>query len=186
MLRWGSAEEGAGAHAERWARERDLVREAILTRGWSRRKRAFTQAFGVEDLDAVALLIPLVGSLPADDERVRSTIDAVERELLQDGLLLRYRSDDGLQGDEATFVICSLWLVRALARAGELGRATEVFERVLGFANDLGLLAEEIDPRSGEQLGNFPQTFSHAGLITAAWDLDHAGRGSSVNEDAHV
>ena len=172
---------GAAEHAPRWARERDRIRDAILTRGWSEQKRAFTQAFGVDDLDAVALLIPLVGFLPATDERVLATIEAVERELMQDGLLLRYRAQDGLAGEEGTFVICSFWLVRALAGSGQLERATELFDRVVGYANDLGLLAEEIDPGTGELLGNFPQAFSHVGLITAAWDLDRC-RGLSAAE----
>ncbi len=163
---------GAGDRVKRWQVERERVREAILTRGFSDSKRAFTQAFGVDDLDASALLIPLTGFLPATDERVRSTIDALERELMQDGLLLRYRSDDGLDGDEGTFVIGSFWLASALARAGELERAEVLFERVVGYANDLGLLAEEIDPVSGELLGNFPQAFSHVGLINAAADID--------------
>ncbi len=163
---------GAGDRTRRWAAERDRVREAILSRGFSNRKRAFTQAFGSDELDAAALLIPLSGFLPASDERVRSTIDALERELMQDGLLLRYRSDDGLEGGEGTFVICSFWLASALARAGEREKAEELYERVVGYANDLGLLAEEIDPASGELLGNFPQAFSHVGLITAAADID--------------
>jgi len=163
---------GAEERASAWAHERDRIREAILTRAWSKRKAAFTQAFDVDDLDAAALLIPLVGFLPPTDGRVISTIRAIEDELMQDGLVLRYRSDDGLDGDEGTFVICSFWLVRALASAGEHGRAEKLFERVLSHANDLGLLAEEIDPRSGELLGNFPQAFSHVGLITAASALD--------------
>lgn len=168
---------GAGDSVKRWGIERGRVREAILTRGFSEGKRAFTQAFGVEDLDASALLIPLTGFLPATDERVRSTIDALERELMQDGLLLRYRSDDGLEGEEGTFAICSFWLVSALARAGETERAEALFEHVVGYANDLGLLAEEIDPVKGELLGNFPQAFSHVGLINAAADIDRHGRG---------
>lgn len=163
---------GAEEHAPRWAHERDRVREAILTRAWSDGKSAFTQAFDVDDLDAVALLIPLVGFLPPTDERVISTVRAVERELMQDGLVLRYQSGDGLAGGEGTFVICSFWLVRALAAVGELERAEQLFDRVVSHANDLGLLAEEIDPGSGELLGNFPQAFSHVGLVTAAAELD--------------
>ena len=137
-------------------------------------KRAFAQAFDSDHLDAAALLVPLVGFLPADDERVISTIEAIERELVEDGLVLRYRSDDGLSDEDGIFVICSFWLVSALARAGFRDRAERLFEHVVGFANDLGLLAEEIDPRTGELLGNFPQAFSHVGLINAAADLDRA------------
>lgn len=163
---------GAADQIERWSRERDRIREAILTRGWSASKRAFAQSFDSDELDAAALLVPLVGFLPPGDERVLSTLDAIERELVEDGLVLRYRSEDGLSGDEGTFVICSFWLVSALARAGRRERAEQLFDRVVGFANDVGLLAEEIDPRTGELLGNFPQAFSHVGLVTAAWDLD--------------
>ncbi|MDE3191515.1 MAG: glycoside hydrolase family 15 protein, partial [Acidobacteriota bacterium] len=167
---------GGNGNVDRWARERDRIRETILSRGFSERKQAFAQALDSNDLDAAALLIPLAGFLPAGDERVRSTIEALERELMQDGLLRRYHSDDGLDGSEGAFVICSFWLCSALARAGEAERAEELFERVVGYANDLGLLAEEIDPASGELLGNFPQAFSHVGLITAAADIDaHAG-----------
>lgn len=165
---------GAGDRVDHWSRGREQIRAAILTRGWSASKRAFTQAFDSNDLDAAALLIPLVGFLPPTDERVLSTIDAIERELLKGGLVLRYRSNDGLSGDEGTFVICSFWLVNALARAGRRDRAEQLFEHVVGFANELGLLAEEIDPDTGELLGNFPQAFSHIGLITAAWDIDRA------------
>ena len=159
---------------ERWSREREGVRDAILARGWSASKRAFAQAFDSDALDAAALLVPLVGFLPATDERVLSTIEAIERELVEEGLVLRYRSDDGLSGSEGTFVICSFWLVSALARAGRRERAEELFAHAVGFANDLGLLAEEIDTRTGELLGNFPQAFSHVGLINAANDLDRA------------
>jgi alpha,alpha-trehalase len=166
---------GATDRVADWSAERERIRHAILTRCWSESKRAFTQAFDSHDLDAAGLLLPLVGFLPADDERILLTLDAVERELVQDGLVQRYRSDDGLKGEEGTFVICSFWLARVLARAGRREHAEELFERVAGFANDVGLLAEEIDPRTGELLGNFPQAFSHIGLITAAWDIDQAG-----------
>jgi GH15 family glucan-1,4-alpha-glucosidase len=151
----------------------------VLTRGWSEARQAYAQAFDSDDLDAAQLLMPLVGFLPATDPRMRSTIEAVARELSHDGLVLRYLSHggvnaDGLAGEEGTFVLCSFWLVSCLARAGELTRATELFDRITNFANDLGLLAEEIDSRNGELLGNFPQAFSHIGLITAAWDIDQA------------
>ena len=168
---------GGFARTGEWARERDRIREAVLERGWSDAKGAFAQAFDSDELDAAALLMPLVGFLPASDPRMRSTIDSIERELGADGLVLRYRTvkgdnPDGLSGGEGTFVICSFWLVSCLARAGELERATAMFDRLSSHANDLGLLAEEIDPVNGELLGNFPQAFSHVGLINAAWDLD--------------
>lgn len=173
-----------------WAAERDLIREAILERGWSESRQAFAQSFDSDELDAAALLMPLVGFLPATDPRMRSTIGAIARDLTDDGLVLRYRTDaglnaDGLTGDEGTFVICSFWLVSCLAQAGELDRAEALFTRLTKYANDLGLLAEEIDIKTGEQLGNFPQAFSHVGLITAAWDLDQARAGHHLTgEDA--
>jgi GH15 family glucan-1,4-alpha-glucosidase len=170
---------GEHANAEHWVAEREAIREAILARGWSESRRAFAQSFDSDELDAGALLMPIFGFLPATDERMRSTIDAIADELTQDGLVLRYRNEeglnaDGLTGEEGTFVICSFWLVSALAQAGELERAEALFEKLVGYANDLGLLAEEIDTSSGEQLGNFPQAFSHIGLITAAWEIDKA------------
>ena len=152
---------------------------AILSRGWSERQQAYAQSFDSDDLDAAQLLMPLVGFLPATDDRMRSTIEAIARDLTQDGLVLRYLNTeglnaDGLSGEEGTFVICSFWLVSCLAKAGEVERAEALFDQLAGYANDLGLLAEEIDTASGEQLGNFPQAFSHIGLITAAWELDQA------------
>jgi GH15 family glucan-1,4-alpha-glucosidase len=176
---------GDHARAEEWARERDRIREAILARGWSERAGAYAQTFDSDDLDAAALLMPLVGFLPATDPRMRATIEAIARDLTVDGLVLRYRSEeganaDGLEGEEGTFVICSFWLVSCLAQAGELERAKALFAKLTGYANDLGLLAEEIDTATGEQLGNFPQAFSHVGLITAAWEIDQAERARST------
>jgi alpha,alpha-trehalase len=170
---------GEYGKAEEWAAERDAIREAVLERGWSDAKEAYAQSFDSDELDAAALLMPLVGFLPATDPRMRSTIEAIARDLTQDGLVLRYLNDeglndDGLVGEEGTFVICSFWLVSCLARAGEIARAEELFAQLAGYANDLGLLAEEIDPIGGELLGNFPQAFSHIGLITAAWEIDQA------------
>jgi GH15 family glucan-1,4-alpha-glucosidase len=165
--------------ADEWAAARDEIRDAILTRGWSEAKQAFAQSFDSDELDAAQLLMPLVRFLPATDERMRSTIEAIARELTQDGLVLRYLNEeglnaDGLTGEEGTFVICSFWLVSCLAKAGELERAEALFDQLAGYANDLGLLAEEIDVQNNEQLGNFPQAFSHIGLITAAYELDQA------------
>jgi alpha,alpha-trehalase len=170
---------GEYAKAEVWAAERGRIREAVLERGWSEAKQAYAQSFDSDELDAAALLMPLVGFLPATDPRMRSTIEAIARELTQDGLVLRYLNEeglnaDGLTGEEGTFVICSFWLVSCLARAGEIERAERLFALLAGYANDLGLLAEEIDSEHGELLGNFPQAFSHIGLITAAWEIDQA------------
>src|SRR5215216_5045616 len=170
---------GEYAKPEEWERARDEIRDAILERGWSEARRAFAQSFDSDELDAAALLMPLYGFLPATDERMRSTIEAIARDLTEDGLVLRYRAGeglnaDGLTGEEGTFVICSFWLVSCLAQAGELERAEALFAQLSGYANDLGLLGEEIDTANGEQLGNFPQAYSHIGLITAAHEIDKA------------
>jgi len=170
---------GSYAKTDAWMDARDAVREAILERGWSEERQAYAQSFGSDELDAAQLLMPIVGFLPATDERMRSTIEAIARDLTEAGLVLRYRNEeglnaDGLTGEEGTFVICSFWLVSCLAQAGEVERAERLFEQLAGYANDLGLLAEEIDTAGGEQLGNFPQAFSHIGLITAAYEIDKA------------
>jgi GH15 family glucan-1,4-alpha-glucosidase len=170
---------GEHADVERWSAERDAIREAVLTRGWSESRQAYAQSFDSDELDAAQLLMPILGFLPATDERMRSTIEAIAGDLTENGLVLRYRNDeglnaDGLTGEEGTFVICSFWLVSALAKAGEVDRAEELFDTLVSYANDLGLLAEEIDTSSGEMLGNFPQAFSHIGLITAAAEIDKA------------
>jgi alpha,alpha-trehalase len=121
------------------------------------------------------LMIPIVGFLPATDPRVLATIDAIEQRLADDrGLVYRYLSEDGLEGEEGTFLLCTFWLAQALAMSGQPGRARDVFDRVAAFVNDVGLLAEEVDPHSGELLGNFPQAFSHIGLINAAWAISQA------------
>jgi alpha,alpha-trehalase len=170
---------GEHANLEHWTTERDQIREAILTRGWSEARQAYAQSFDSDELDAAQLLMPILGFLPATDERMRSTIEAIAAGLTEDGLVLRYRNEeglnaDGLTGEEGTFVICSFWLVSALAKAGEADRAEQLFDQLASYANDLGLLAEEIDTANGELLGNFPQAFSHIGLITAAWEIDKA------------
>ena len=136
----------------------DEIADAILTKGWSDRANAFTQSFGSDDLDASTLMLPLVGFLPGDDPRVLATINATEEHLTDErGLLYRYRSSDGLEGEEGTFLLCTFWLAQALAQAGQPARARTVFERAAAFANDVGLLAEEVDPASTELLGNYPK-----------------------------
>jgi GH15 family glucan-1,4-alpha-glucosidase len=170
---------GTHARVDEWTAARDEIRDEILKRGWSEKRQSFAQSFDSDELDAAQLLMPIVGFLPASDERMRSTIEVIADELTEDGLVLRYRNEaglnaDGFRGQEGTFVICSFWLVSCLAKAGEVERAEELFERLTDYANDLGLLAEEIDTTTGEQLGNFPQAFSHVGLINAAYHLDKA------------
>jgi GH15 family glucan-1,4-alpha-glucosidase len=170
---------GAHADIERWTAVREEISDAVLTRGWSEARQAYSQSFDSDELDAAQLLMPIFGFLPATDARMRSTIDAIASDLTEGGLVLRYRNQegvnaDGLTGEEGTFVICSFWLVSALAKAGEVDRAEVLFDKLVSYSNDLGLLAEEIDTSSGELLGNFPQAFSHIGLITAARELDRA------------
>jgi GH15 family glucan-1,4-alpha-glucosidase len=159
---------GDAADLARWAAARDEVRETILRDGWNAEVGAYTGAFGSDRLDASVLMMPLVGFLPATDERMRATIRLIEERLSHDGLIRRWDTDP------ATFTLCSFWLVRCLVLTGERDRATVLFERIAGTANDLGLFAEQIDPETGEQLGNFPQAFSHIGLVNAAWDLTAA------------
>jgi GH15 family glucan-1,4-alpha-glucosidase len=163
---------GLPADLDRWTELRRAIRRRVEQNGTDPATGAFVQAFGAPALDASNLLLPLVRFLRADDPRIRATMERTGRELAPNGLVRRYLdSDDGLPAGEATFTICSFWLVDNLALAGQHGRAVELFERLLGHANDLGLLAEEIDPVSGELLGNFPQAFSHVGLISAALNL---------------
>jgi GH15 family glucan-1,4-alpha-glucosidase len=182
---------GTYADIEHWGAERDRIRDAVLTRGWSESRQAYAQSLHSDELDAAALLMPIMGFLPATDERMRSTIEAIAADLTEDGLVLRYRNQegmnaDGLMGEEGTFVICSFWLVSALAKAGEVDRAERLFEALATYANDLGLLAEEIDTVSGELLGNFPQAFSHIGLITAAAEIDKARSRGPTSEAGGV
>jgi alpha,alpha-trehalase len=164
------------APVKRWHAVREHIRQTILERGYDERTGAFTQAFGSSTLDATALVIPRIGFLPPTDARVRSTVRQIQQHLSKNGLVYRYRTQDGLAGGEGTFTLCSFWLVDALALGGRLDEARALFERLAGYTNDLGLLAEEIDPVSGEHLGNFPQGFSHLALIGAAVNLAKAAR----------
>ncbi|HZD22579.1 MAG TPA: glycoside hydrolase family 15 protein, partial [Acidimicrobiia bacterium] len=153
-----------------WQRAREEIRSAILEQGWNEQAGAFTQAFGTSDLDASNLVIPQVGFLPPNDPKVLATIETTEERLTdKHGLVYRYRSADGFEGEEGTFLLCTFWLSEALALADRVDRAREVFEMAISHVNDVGLLAEEVDPDSGELLGNFPQAFSHIGLVNAAW-----------------
>ena len=166
---------------ERWRAVREEIRAEVLSRAWSSEKKAFTQSYDSQELDASLLLMPLVGFLPATDERVVSTVAAIRRELTVDGLLLRYRSHDdgevdGLPSGEGVFLPCSFWLAEVLALQGKDDEARELFERLLDLRNDVGLLSEEYDPGSGCQLGNFPQAFTHLALVSAALALSK-GRG---------
>lgn len=163
----------ANADADRWKALRDVVHADVCQRGVDDRG-VFTQAYGRSALDASTLVIPLVGFLPATDERVVATVEAIQRELTTDGLVERYAADlgdDGVGGKEGTFLLCSFWLVDCLAMMGRHDEATALYERLLGLRNDVGLLSEEYDPVAGRQLGNFPQAFSHISLANSAMTL---------------
>jgi alpha,alpha-trehalase len=166
---------GAEDRVADWRAARDEIRAAILTRGWNERAGAFTQAFGSEDLDASSLMLAITGFLAGDDPRMKATIDAIATRLTDErGLVHRYLTRDGLAGEEGPFLLCTFWLAQAQVLAGDVEAATVTFERAVAAINDVGLLAEEVDPRSGEMIGNFPQAFSHIGLISAAWAIAQA------------
>ena len=159
---------------DRWRRLRAEIHDQVCRHGFDAGKNSFVQAYGSTALDASALLIPLVGFLPATDPRVLGTVAAIERELMPDGLVLRYRPEeasDGIAGGEGAFLACSFWLVDNLALQGRMPEARALFARLVGLANDVGLLAEEYDPVAGAQRGNFPQAFSHLALVNAAFTL---------------
>jgi len=170
----------------KWIQERDKIYEEVMTKGWNEKRQAFTQYYGSDDLDASLLIMPMVFFMSASDPRMISTVDAImkspqEGGLVSDSLVYRYPPEprvDGLPGEEGTFNLCSFWLVEAMARMGQavperLGQASLIFERMLGYANHLGLFAEQTGAQ-GEALGNFPQAFTHLALISAAYNLDRA------------
>jgi GH15 family glucan-1,4-alpha-glucosidase len=173
---------GRGGAVERWRRIRDEIRAEVLEQGWSEELGSFVQYYGSDRVDASLLTIPLMGFLPPDDPRVRGTLEAVRRELLVDGFVQRYRHDeevesiDGLPAGEGAFFLCSFWFVDNLILLGELDEASEMFERLLSLRNGLGLLSEEYDPKLKRLVGNFPQAFSHIGLVNTALLLDAALR----------
>ncbi|MBI2862773.1 MAG: glycoside hydrolase family 15 protein, partial [Chloroflexi bacterium] len=158
----------------RWAREMDVIKEEVLSKGWNERKQAFVRHFDTDAMDASNLLIPLTGFLPADDPRVVSTVERIRAELGRGPFLHRYRTaetDDGLVGPEGAFTLCSFWLVRVLAQMGRAEEAQHLFEQLLMLASPLGLYAEMADPKTKEALGNYPQAFTHIGLILAVQEL---------------
>jgi len=162
---------GLEGPVNRWRAVRDEIHADVLEKGYDSERGTFTQAYGSEALDACALLIPRVGFLPYEDERVISTVETIRNELTEDGLVLRYRteeSDDGLSGHEGSFLICSFWLANALWGIGRQGEAEELFERLLALRNDVGLLSEEYDTRAERMVGNFPQAFTHLVLVNCA------------------
>ena len=165
---------------------REEIRAEVLEQGYDEELSSFVQSYGSTRVDASLLTIPLYGFLPADDPRVRGTLEAVRRELLVDGFVQRYRHDeeveavDGLPPGEGAFFLCSFWFVDNLVLLGELDEAAEMFERLLALRNELGLLAGEYDPALGRLVGNFPQAFSHIGLVNTALRLDEALRDAGL------
>jgi pentatricopeptide repeat protein len=173
----GVEEHGREGPVERWRELRDTVRAEVLERGVDRARNTFVQHYDTTEVDASLLVLPSLGFIAGDDPLMKGTIQAVEEDLMRDGLLLRYRTEtgvDGLAGDENPFLACSFWLVSAYAAAGRVDEAEELFDRLLAMRNDLGLLAEEVQPATGRHAGNFPQAFSHLTLVTAAVDLETA------------
>jgi alpha,alpha-trehalase len=170
---------GAKDRVEGWTAAREEIRMAIFEHGWSDQAGAFTQAFGTDDLDASNLMLAICGFLPGDDPRMKATIDATAERLTDErGLVYRYRAQDGLEGEEGTFLLCTFWLAQAQALAGEVDQARQTFERAVAYVNDVGLLAEEVDVGGEEMIGNYPQAFSHIGLVNAAWAITEAEKSS--------
>jgi GH15 family glucan-1,4-alpha-glucosidase len=168
-------DQGREGPVDRWRKLRDEIHREVCEHGFDSELGSFTQSYGSQELDASLLLLPLVGFLPIADPRIRGTIEAIERELLQDGFVLRYRTQeagvDGLPPGEGVFLPCSFWLANCYELLGRHEEAEGLFERLVGLANDLGLLAEEYDPRAEHLLGNFPQAFTHLALVGTAFNV---------------
>jgi GH15 family glucan-1,4-alpha-glucosidase len=165
---------GLDGDVERWRELRDRVHEEVLSKGFDAERNTFRQHYDTDEVDAALLMLPLVGFIDGRDPRMLGTIDAIEHDLLRDGLLMRYRTQsgvDGLPGDEHPFLACSFWLVSARALAGRLDDARALFDRLCGLTNDVGLLSEEYDGANDRMVGNFPQAFSHLALVQAAFTL---------------
>ncbi len=176
---------------DRWRSLRDDIHREVCEKGYDADRKTFTQYYGSKELDASTLMIPLVGFLPPNDERVVGTVDAIQRELTHDGFVLRYDSSksehvDGLTGREGAFLACSFWMADDLHLIGRHKEAVELFERLLSLRNDLGLLSEEYDPVTDRQVGNFPQAFSHVSLVNTAAGLSGAGMVHPVSHAARI
>jgi GH15 family glucan-1,4-alpha-glucosidase len=178
---------GEQAPLERWRAVRDRIHAQVCEHGFNHELGVFTQYYGSRDMDASLLMVPLVGFLPADDGRVQATVAAIERDLLHDGLVLRYphhensRQVDGLPPGEGAFLACTFWLADTYALQGRFDEARRTFERVARLANDVGLLAEEYDTGARRLIGNFPQAFSHVSLVNAARNV-WSGRGGPAED----
>jgi GH15 family glucan-1,4-alpha-glucosidase len=192
MFCWVACDRGArlaelredDEHVARWQAAADEIHADICERGVDERG-VFVQHYDTTALDASLLLLPLVRFLPPSDPRIRATVFAIADELTEQGLVLRYRTeetDDGLEGREGTFMICSFWLVSALCEIGEHERACGLCERLLGMASPLGLYAEEVDARTGRHLGNYPQAFTHLALINAVMHVIRAQQGVELGQ----
>src|SRR5262249_21801757 len=177
----GAEKFGFVGPVEKWRQLRDTICDDICKKGFDRELNSFVESYGAKILDASLLLLPAVGFLPASDPRIRGTIKAIETHLMRDGLVLRHdprEVTDEIQPIEGAFLACSLWLADAYVLAGELGKARALFDRIVGLANDLGLLAEEYDSDAARQTGNFPQALTHIALINTAHNLDEATKAS--------
>ncbi|MGH9065589.1 MAG: glycoside hydrolase family 15 protein, partial [Acidimicrobiales bacterium] len=181
---------GLDGPVDKWKATREEIHDEVCTKGWNADRGSFTQYYGSDKLDASLLMIPLVGFLPPTDERVASTVGAIQRDLCEDGFALRYQTDpggdvDGLSGHEGSFLACSFWLADALALMERRDEARALFERLLALRNDVGLLAEEYDAVAHRQVGNFPQAFSHVGLVNTACNLSHAAGPAEIRRSRH-
>ena len=197
MMAWVAADRavkaverfGLEGPLSRWRRLREEIRTEVCTRGWDSERGTFTQSYDSRELDAALLMMPLVGFLPAADERVRGTVAAIERELCEDGFVHRYNQADetvdGLPPGEGAFLACTFWLADNYALAGRHSEARQTFERLLALRNDVGLLAEEYDVAAGRQVGNFPQAFSHVPLINTARNLGRSGGPGQRRSEEH-
>jgi GH15 family glucan-1,4-alpha-glucosidase len=189
-----SAEQfGLEGPVDRWRALRDQICAEVWAQGYDPKRNTFTQSYGAPAVDAALLMLPLVGFIPASDPRMLGTVAAIENELLDDGLVRRYREDaasDGLPKGEGIFLPCSFWLADVYVQQGRRADAERLFERLLGLRNDVGLLSEEYDPSARQMLGNFPQAFSHLALVNTAFNLgahpsrpaQHRGDGTTPAE----
>jgi GH15 family glucan-1,4-alpha-glucosidase len=167
---------GLDGDVDTWRQCRDEVHREVCERGFDADRNTFTQSYGSKALDASTLMIPLVGFLPPDDPRVAGTVAAIQQDLVVDGFVMRYATENGVDGlppGEGVFLPCSFWLADALCMIGREDDGRELFERLLGLGNDVGLFAEEYDPKSKRMLGNFPQAFTHVSLVNTACNLAH-------------
>ena len=174
------------APLETWKTIRDAIHSEICARAFNKEKNCFVQSYGSQQLDASLLLMPVVGFLPGGDARVKGTVEAIERELMPHGYVLRYdttKVQDGLPPGEGVFLACSFWMVSSLKAIGRKADARKLFEKLLALCNDVGLLSEEFDPEHNRLVGNFPQAFSHIALVNAAFDLQ--ADGVKVRERSH-